>query len=158
MDTYIKILPSNGLVTNCGFDPAGGVAPADLPFANTLGYLLLKVGSFQPKLYQVPGGEEPGYIKIEFPGYSNETDMEIVGCDPGVINIDNLVDKSQQLYDELIEAMTPNPGNGGIVTLSTRAFVEDPDMEAAAFEAAEKAADEAEKALEEAGFEGAAES
>jgi len=153
MDTYIKILPSNGLVTNCGFDPAGGVAPADLPFANTLGYLLLKVGSFQPKLYQVPGDEEPGYVKIEFPGYSRETDLEVIGTLPGEISAP-FTDKSQELYDELIEAMTPNPGNGGIVTLSTRAFIEDPDMAAAAADAAEKAAEEAEKALEEA-FEGA---
>ena len=44
MDTYIKILPSNGLVTNCGFSVTGEITPADLPFANALGYVLLKVG------------------------------------------------------------------------------------------------------------------
>ena len=153
MDTYIKILPSNGLITNCGFDPAGGIPPASLPFANTLGYLLLKVGSFQPKLYQVPGGEEPGYVKIEFPGYSNETDMEVVGCLPGEISTP-FTDKSQELYDELIEAMTPNPGNGGIVTLSTRAFIDDPAMAAAIAASAADAADAAEKAAE-SEFEGA---
>ena len=154
MDTYIKILPSNGLITSCGFDPAGGIAPGDLPFANTLGYLLLKVGSFQPKIYQVPGGEEPGYVQIEFPGY--ETQLFVQGCLPGVISEADFVDKSQDLYNEIIEAMTPNPGNGGIVTLSTRAFVEDSAMADAAAEAAEKAAEEAEKAAEEgAGYEAA---
>ena len=153
MDTYIKILPSNGLVTNCGFSVTGEITPADLPFANALGYVLLKVGSFQPKLYQIPGGEEPGYVKIEFPGYRLE--MEIQGCLPGEISFP-YTDQSQELYDEILEAMTPNPGNGGIVTLSTRAFVEDSDMAAAAADAAEKAAEEAEKAAEEgAGFEAA---
>ena len=152
MDTYIKILPSNGLVTNCGFDPAGGIAPADLPFANTLGYILLKVGSFQPALYQVPGGEEPGYVKIEFPGYRQE--MTVSGCLPGEISFP-FTDQSQELYNELLEAMTPNPGNGGIVTLSTRAFVEDSAMAAAAAAEAEEAAEAAEKAAEEAGFEAA---
>ena len=78
------------------------------------------------------------------------------GCLPGVISEADFVDKSQDLYNEIIEAMTPNPGNGGIVTLSTRAFVEDSAMADAAAEAAEKAAEEAEKAAEEgAGFEAA---
>ena len=119
MDTYIKILPSNGLVRNCGFDVSGAITPADLPFANTLGYILLKVGSFTPKLYQGTG-EEPGYIGIEFPGYSLE--MQIVGCLPGETSFP-FTNKTPELYDELVDAMTPNPGNGGIITLKTRVFV-----------------------------------
>mgnify|MGYP003134048075 CR=1 FL=1 len=156
MDTYIKILPSNGLITNCGVDPFGAAPPADIPFANTLGYILLKVGSFQPKLYQVPGGEEPGYVQIEFPGYKLE--MQITGCLPGEITTP-FTDKSKDLYDEIMEAMTPNPGNGGIVTLTTRAFVQDNAMAANLAAAAEAAEKGAENEMEEEGpFEGASES
>jgi len=139
MDTYIKILPSNGLVRNCGF-VSGAITPADLPFANTLGYILLKVGSFTPKMYQGTS-EEPGYIGIEFPGYSLE--MQIVGCLPGETSFP-FTNKTPELYDELVDAMTPNPGNGGIITLKTRVFVAEPSggaEEEEAAEAAEKAAE-----------------
>ncbi len=119
MDTYIKILPSNGQCNTVAPAPEeSGYKEGDLGI--TTGYMLLKVGSFQVLLYQVPGGEEPGHVSIQFPGYRRK--LILRGCDAGVAGFP-YEDKSQELYDEIKRVMTPYPGNGEIVTLKTRFLV-----------------------------------